>query len=62
MWFGTGNGLNRFDGYNMKEYKQDPHDSTTLSDNVVLSILELDPGHLLVGTAWGGLNMFEKGS
>ncbi len=60
MWFGTEDGLNRFDGYNIVEYKHIQHDSTSLSDNAVISILELDPGHLLVGTAWGGLNLFEK--
>ena len=60
MWFGTGNGLNCFDGNNMEVYKHIQHDSTSLSNNVVLSILELDPDHLLVGTAWDGLNILDK--
>jgi len=60
MWFGTGNGLNCFDGNKIVVYKHIRHDSTSLSNNVVLSILELDPDHLLVGTAWGGLNIFDK--
>lgn len=60
MWFGTKDGLNRFDGYNIKVYKHIQDDSTTLSDNIVLSVLELDPGHLLVGTLSGGLNIFNR--
>ena len=60
MWFGTGNGLNRFDGANMVAYRYIQSDSTTLSNNVVLSILKLDHCHLLIGTAHGGLNIFNK--
>jgi len=60
MWFGTDNGLNRFDGNNIVVYKNNYIDSSSLSDNYVLSLMELDPDHLLVGTAWGGLNIFDK--
>ena len=30
MWFGTFNGLNRFDGYSCKVYKNDPQDPGSL--------------------------------
>ena len=41
IWIATRNGLNRFDGYRFVTYKNDPEDSTSLSDNYVTS-LELD--------------------
>lgn len=32
MWFGTGNGLNKDDGYNFTIYRHDPDDPKSLSD------------------------------
>jgi ligand-binding sensor domain-containing protein len=40
MWFGTQDGLNRYDGYNFKIFKNDPDDTTSLSDNFIFSIYE----------------------
>jgi ligand-binding sensor domain-containing protein len=40
MWFGTHDGLNRYDGYSFKVYRQNPLDSTSLSDNIIKSICE----------------------
>ncbi|MEN9459886.1 MAG: hypothetical protein RL135_2514, partial [Bacteroidota bacterium] len=33
MWFGTADGVNRFDGYTMHHYKRDSKDSTTILGN-----------------------------
>ncbi|MEX0845381.1 MAG: two-component regulator propeller domain-containing protein, partial [Balneolaceae bacterium] len=30
MWFGTSNGLNKYNGYDMTVYMHDPIDSTTI--------------------------------
>ncbi len=38
MWFGTNEGLNRYDGYNIKIYKHDPVDSNSICTNLVRSI------------------------
>ena len=38
MWFGTWNGLNRYDGYTFNVYKRDPDDANSLSDNLVAAI------------------------
>ena len=33
MWFGTNNGLNRYDGHEISVFKHDPSDANSLSDN-----------------------------
>jgi DNA-binding NtrC family response regulator/ligand-binding sensor domain-containing protein len=61
MWFGTEDGLNKYDGYKFTIYKSVPDDPTSLSHNVVYSIYESpdEPGTLWIGTDFGGLNKFE---
>lgn len=58
MWFGTEDGLNYYDGYTFRSYRHDPQDSTSLSNNVILSIHEDRKGRFWVGTRYGGLNLF----
>jgi ligand-binding sensor domain-containing protein len=58
MWFGTAGGLNRFDGYNIKAYHNNPNDSISISGNSIRTILEDKNGDLLIGTTYGGLNRF----
>ena len=59
MWFGTNNGLNRFDGYNMQTFYHWVGDSTSLSHNHIESLFEDSKGRLWVGTDGGGLNCFD---
>jgi hypothetical protein len=60
MWFATGNGLNRYDGYSFQVFTADEYDSISISDNVCISVEELDADHLIVGTASGGVNILNK--
>lgn len=53
MWFGTRNGLNRFDGSSFRIFKQDPQDSTSIGSNSVLSLYEDEEEQLWVGTYKG---------
>ena len=60
MWFGTQDGLNKYDGYNFTVYKHDELDSHSLSDNWINSIYEDKLGTIWVGTDNGGLNKVER--
>jgi ligand-binding sensor domain-containing protein/signal transduction histidine kinase len=55
LWFGTLDGLDRFDGYGMKSYRHVPSDSTSLPRNDVITLLTDRQGTLWVGTNGGGL-------
>ncbi|NIR73208.1 hypothetical protein GWO43_07925 [candidate division KSB1 bacterium] len=55
MWFGTEDGLNKYDGYTFTVYKHDPESPKSLSNNEVRSIYEDQSGALWVGTV-DGLN------
>jgi len=60
MWFGTNDGLNKYDGYTFTTYKNIPDDSTSLSNNKITSIVEDLDGNLWVGTYVGGVNRFDR--
>ncbi|MCD8178806.1 MAG: hypothetical protein LUE98_15925 [Tannerellaceae bacterium] len=53
MWFGTEEGLNRFDGYTFEVYKHNPQDSTGLSGNGIHSLFEDSAGRIWVCTSSG---------
>jgi len=53
MWFGTRDGLNRFDGYTFKVFSHDTQDSFSLGNNFVHSLFEDADGKIWVGTDLG---------
>jgi signal transduction histidine kinase/ligand-binding sensor domain-containing protein len=53
MWFGTGNGLARYDGYQFSVYQNDPGDPASLSHPTVYALLQDRSGDLWVGTGSG---------
>lgn len=58
LWFGTQDGLNRFDGNAITVYKHAPADSHALSDNSIWSLIRDRDGDLWIGTMRGGLNRY----
>ncbi len=58
IWFGTYNGLNKYDGYRFTVYLNDPEDSTSISANGIRALYEDSTGNLWIGTFGGGLNRF----
>ncbi len=50
MWFGTWDGINRFDGNNFITYKARPGDNSSLRNNKVRDIIEDKLGYLWVRT------------
>ena len=59
LWIGTQDGLNRYDGYTFKAYRNNPLNDNSLSNNSILSICEDNEGNLWVGT-WRGLSVFNR--
>ncbi|MDX2304368.1 MAG: two-component regulator propeller domain-containing protein [Microscillaceae bacterium] len=58
MWFGTQDGLNRFDGYDFKIYKKDLQSQNTLSNNQINSLATDLQQYLWIGTD-NGLSRYD---
>lgn len=61
IWFGTQDGLNRYDGYNFQIFQNNPADSTTIVKNNIPSLLNYSDELLWVGTT-KGLDIMNKKS
>jgi signal transduction histidine kinase/ligand-binding sensor domain-containing protein len=59
IWFGTDDGLNRYDGYEIKVYRNITEDSSSLSNNIIWSLFEDHSGNLWIGTKGGKLNRYD---
>jgi len=59
LWFGTLNGLNKYDGMKFTHYYHEPQDSSSLSSSNITKIYEDHKGNLWVGTDQG-LNLFDR--
>jgi ligand-binding sensor domain-containing protein/AraC-like DNA-binding protein len=60
MWFGTEDGLNRFDGHRFKPFRPEPGNPGSLNHNIIFSLFEDSRGNLWVGTNGGGVNIFDR--
>jgi ligand-binding sensor domain-containing protein/signal transduction histidine kinase/DNA-binding response OmpR family regulator len=61
MWFGTGDGLNRYDGSEMQIFRNDAKSPESISDNYIKCIFEDRQRNLWVGTL-NGLNLLDRKS
>lgn len=59
MWFGTYDGLNRFDGYGIEIFRHDPHLPNTIADNRITALFESSNGYIWIGTEGSGLLCFD---
>lgn len=53
VWLGTWDGLNLFDGRDIRTYKYDPYDPNTLSNNIIREVAEQRLGIMWVATDHG---------
>src|SRR5580704_4732916 len=59
LWFGTSDGLYRYDGYKLKPYRHEPGNPNSLSDDTIMAIYRDRGGILWVGTGFGGLDRLD---
>lgn len=52
LWFGTKDGLNRYDGYNFKVFRNDSENANSIGSNFIRCLHQFDD-HLWVGTDTG---------
>ena len=55
LWLGTEDGLDRYDGYEVRRYVHDRTQSRSLPDNWVSTLAQDRTGTLWIGTAGGGV-------
>jgi ligand-binding sensor domain-containing protein len=62
MWFGTQDGLNRYDGYSFNVFRSDPKDPESLKDNFIFSIYQSNGGPLYFETQQGNFHVYNPAS
>ncbi|MCC5929418.1 MAG: response regulator [Cyclobacteriaceae bacterium] len=60
MWFGTNDGLNRWDGYEFTIYRYNAHDKNSIKGNKIYDITEDRQGMIWVGSRTGGLSRYDR--
>lgn len=58
MWFGTNNGISRFDGYSFESFRSDESASGSLPDNMISAIEQGEDGRLWIGSL-NGLSYYD---
>jgi len=58
MWFGTISGLNRYDGYTIKTFRNIPGDARSVRNSDINSLFE-DPDGNIWMTTWTGIDIYD---
>ena len=59
LWFGTEDGLNRYDGYNFKVFRQESGNPNSLSGVRISAMIEDHTGVVWIGTEGGGVTRYD---
>jgi len=59
IWFGTVDGLHRYDGYNFKSFRHHEDDTNSLSNNTIRDIAISADQKMWIATSGGGLNCLD---
>ena len=62
MWFGTQDGLQRYDGYDFQTFRHEAGNPDSLADNYITALAAAPDGTLWVGTIGMGLDRMTPGS
>lgn len=60
IWFGTRDGLNKYDGYQISIYRNDPGNKGSIGNNFISDIIEDHRGYIWVGTRGGGFCRYDR--
>lgn len=60
LWFGTEDGLIKYDGYDITNFRTNKSDSTSISANFSVILLEDRYHQIWIGTFGGGLNLYDR--
>lgn len=58
IWIGTRGGLNRYDGYEMKVFNQEPENENSLVNPSIQTLFIDSKGNLWIGTMSGGISKY----
>ncbi len=59
IWIATQDGLNRYNGHEIKLFERDPFDATSLSNNWIFALALAADGKLWIATDGGGINIYD---
>lgn len=60
FWIGTEDGLQRYDGQSLVEYRHDPRDPKSISSNFIIDLFEDSHNNLWVASLDGGLCLYNR--
>jgi signal transduction histidine kinase/ligand-binding sensor domain-containing protein/DNA-binding response OmpR family regulator len=60
MWFGTHDGLNKYDGYKFTVFYPEQNNQNSIGSNLIWDIEDAKNGNLWIGTTGSGLDYFDK--
>ena len=60
LWFGTEGGLDRYDGYSIREYRRQRGNSAGLASDYIWAIAEDGDNNLWLATEGGGIERWDR--